>query len=87
VQSALSQQLQCLERELGVQLLERSTHHVQLTRAGVAFLVEVRQLLAQVERAAAAAKRAGTGGCPPGPALSVVLVLRMVIAIVRDRTG
>jgi DNA-binding transcriptional LysR family regulator len=60
VQSSLSQQLQRLERELGVQLLERSTHHVQLTRAGMAFLVEVRQLLALVERAAAAAKRASS---------------------------
>jgi DNA-binding transcriptional LysR family regulator len=60
VQSSLSQQLQRLERELGVQLLERSTHHVQLTRAGMAFLVEVRQLLALVERAAVAAKRASS---------------------------
>jgi len=42
VQSALSQQLQRLERELGVQLLERSTHHVRLTPAGTAFLVEAR---------------------------------------------
>ena len=34
VQSALSQQLQRLERELGVLLLERTTHHVQLSAAG-----------------------------------------------------
>ncbi|WP_270094321.1 LysR family transcriptional regulator [Nonomuraea sp. SYSU D8015] len=34
VQSALSQQIQRLERELGVRLLERSTHHVgRATRA------------------------------------------------------
>jgi DNA-binding transcriptional LysR family regulator len=58
VQSALSQQLQRLERELGVRLLERSTHHVQLTRAGVAFLAEARRLLAQAERAVEAARRA-----------------------------
>jgi Bacterial regulatory helix-turn-helix protein, lysR family len=53
VQSALSQQLQRLERELGVRLLERSTHHVSLTAAGAVFLVEARQILAHVDRAAA----------------------------------
>jgi hypothetical protein len=34
VQSALSQQVQRLERELGVRLLERTTHYVALTRRG-----------------------------------------------------
>lgn len=58
VQSALSQQLQRLERELGVPLLERTTHHVRLTAAGGAFLLEARQVLARLERAAAAAQRA-----------------------------
>src|SRR4051794_24246343 len=38
VQSALSQQSQRLERELGPRLLERTTHHVQLTPAGTPFL-------------------------------------------------
>jgi DNA-binding transcriptional LysR family regulator len=58
VQSALSQQLQRLERELGVQLMQRTTHHVELSASGVAFLVEARQILAHVERAALAAQRA-----------------------------
>ena len=58
VQSALSQQLQRLERELGVRLLERTTHHVRLTQAGAAFLVEARQILAQVDRAATVARDA-----------------------------
>ena len=58
VQSALSQQVQRLERELGVRLVERSTHHVALTAAGVVFLVEARQILAHADRAAAAARRA-----------------------------
>jgi DNA-binding transcriptional LysR family regulator len=57
VQSALSQQLQRLERELGVLLLDRTTHHVELTRAGSAFLIEARLILAQVDRAALAAQR------------------------------
>jgi DNA-binding transcriptional LysR family regulator len=59
VQSALSQQLQRLERELGVRLLERSTHHVELTAAGAAFLVEARQILAHLDRATQAARSAG----------------------------
>jgi DNA-binding transcriptional LysR family regulator len=58
VQSALSQQLQRLERELGVRLVERSTHHVVLTLAGAVFLVEARQILAHVERAAGIARSA-----------------------------
>jgi DNA-binding transcriptional LysR family regulator len=58
VQSALSQQVQRLERELGVRLVERSTHHVRLTAAGALFLVEVRQILAQVDRAAGVARSA-----------------------------
>lgn len=58
VQSALSQQVQRLERELGVRLLDRSTHHVALTAAGAAFLVEARRILAQVDRAAGVARSA-----------------------------
>ena len=64
VQSALSQQVQRLERELGVRLLERSTHHVSLTAAGAVFLVEARQILAHVDRAVGVARRA-TGAAAP----------------------
>ena len=70
VQSALSQQLQRLERELGVRLLERSTHHVSLTAAGVVFLAEARQILVRAERAAEAARNTGAGG----PALRVGII-------------
>ena len=63
MQSALSQQVQRLERELGVRLLERSTHHVSLTAAGAAFLAEARQILAHVDRATAIA-RSATGAAP-----------------------
>ncbi|MGO9080060.1 MAG: LysR family transcriptional regulator [Streptosporangiaceae bacterium] len=58
VQSALSQQIKRLENELGTRLLNRSTHHVELTAAGSAFLCEARQLLAHADRAVAAARSA-----------------------------
>jgi DNA-binding transcriptional LysR family regulator len=70
VQSALSQHLQRLERELGVLLLDRTTHHVELTPAGSAFLIEARQILAQVDRAALAAHRAASSA--PGLRVGVV---------------
>jgi DNA-binding transcriptional LysR family regulator len=70
VQSALSQQLQRLERELGVPLLDRTTHHVELTPAGSAFLIEARQILAHLDRAAAAAQRAASAA--PGLRVGVV---------------
>jgi DNA-binding transcriptional LysR family regulator len=63
VQSALSQQVQRLERELRASLFERSTHHVALTAAGAVFLVEARQILAHVDRAAAIA-RSAAGASP-----------------------
>ena len=63
VQSALSQQVQRLERELGVSLFERSTHHVSLTAAGAVFLVEARQILAHVDRSAEMA-RSAVGASP-----------------------
>lgn len=63
VQSALSQQIRRLERELGVQLFQRDTHHVELTAAGAAFLPPARQMLTQAEQAAEVARAAGTA--PP----------------------
>jgi DNA-binding transcriptional LysR family regulator len=55
--SAVSQSVAALERELGVQLLQRSTRHLAITQAGEAFLADCRALLAQagqiVERARA----------------------------------
>jgi DNA-binding transcriptional LysR family regulator len=70
VQSALSQQLQRLERELGVRLVERSTHHVALTTAGVAFLVEARQILAHVQRAVLVAR--STVGMSPALRVGII---------------
>ena len=64
VQSALSQQVQRLERELSVRLLERSTHHVALTAPGAVFLIEARQILAHVDRAAEAARNTAAASAP-----------------------
>ena len=49
VQSALSVSIQSLERELGVALFDRTTHHVALTDAGEAVLSCARQTLASAE--------------------------------------
>ncbi|WP_433296647.1 LysR family transcriptional regulator [Pseudonocardia sp. CA-142604] len=50
VQPAVSQQLSRLERELGVRLLERTSHRVALTDDGIRVLAEVRAALAAVDR-------------------------------------
>jgi DNA-binding transcriptional LysR family regulator len=51
VQSALSVSIRALERDLGVRVFERSTHHVSLTDAGEALLPEARRILAAAEEA------------------------------------
>ncbi len=58
VQSGLSQQIQRLERELGVMLVDRDTHHVDLTPAGAVFVEQSRLILDHVERAANTARDA-----------------------------
>ncbi|MFB6810697.1 LysR substrate-binding domain-containing protein [Streptomyces sp. NPDC056387] len=60
VQSAVSQQVQRLERELGAALFDRSPRHVRLTGAGERLLPEARAVLAAAERARSAVReRAG----------------------------
>jgi DNA-binding transcriptional LysR family regulator len=56
--SALSQSVTLLERELGTQLLQRSTRRLAITEAGEAFLADCRTLLAEAQ---AAVERARTG--------------------------
>jgi DNA-binding transcriptional LysR family regulator len=60
-QSPLSQQIQRLERELGVPLFRRSRRKVELTDAGLAMLDHARRAIDHAEQAAGAARAAGAG--------------------------
>lgn len=60
-QPPLSQQIQALEKELGVRLFDRNKRPLQLTHAGQAFLPEVNGVMTQVERARYIAQQASRG--------------------------
>lgn len=60
-QPSLSQQVRDLERELGVELFDRSRRRIELTHAGGLFLKEARLALSQAEQAARTARRAHRG--------------------------
>lgn len=60
-QPALSEQIRRLERELGVELLRRTTRRVELTPAGEAFLARARRILDEADQALAEAARAARG--------------------------
>ena len=59
--SAVSQQIQALEQEVGARLFERTNRRVELSEAGRLFLEEARLVLAQVDKAADVARRAQLG--------------------------
>jgi len=61
-QPSLSQQIQDLEREVGVALFIRTKRSVKLTAPGTAFLDEARLTLAQARRALASARQAAQAG-------------------------
>lgn len=63
-QPSLSRQIRDLEQEVGVQLMHRSAHGVELTAAGKAFLEHARVALVQAEAAKEAALRAAQPARP-----------------------
>src|SRR5881628_2314116 len=63
-QPSLSRQIRDLEYEVGVQLMSRSVHGIELTAAGRAFLDHARLALTQAEAAAEAARRAAQPAKP-----------------------
>lgn len=60
-QPSLSQQLQRLERDVGVELVSRTSHEVRLTPAGEAFRTEAERIVGRAARAVEAAKAAAQG--------------------------
>ena len=60
-QPALSQQIQQLEREIGVRLFERTQRRVALSEPGVVFLERARLILAEASEAVRLARLAGRG--------------------------
>ncbi|WP_220090823.1 LysR family transcriptional regulator, partial [Micromonospora noduli] len=61
-QPALSQSMNALERQLGVQLLIRGSTGVQTTEAGMTLLDEARAVLARHDQAVTAVARHTSGG-------------------------
>src|SRR5688572_1284246 len=90
--SAVSQQLSALEREAGVQLLQRSGRRVTLTPAGELLVHHAELVLTAVERAGAALAAAGTGLTGPlrigaFPTAVRTLLPAALVALGRDHPG
>src|SRR5260370_15154719 len=66
-QPSLSRQIRDLEYEVGVRLMSRSVHGIELTAAGRAFLDHAPLALTHAEAAAEAARRAAQRTKPPLP--------------------
>ncbi len=90
-QPPLSMQIKALERELGIELLERTSRRVALTDAGRAFLERARTILGAVEEArevARGAERGTQGRLEVGFISSATLsLLPPSIRLFRERFG
>ncbi|HEY4048697.1 MAG TPA: LysR substrate-binding domain-containing protein [Acidobacteriaceae bacterium] len=88
-QSALTEQIQRLEQELGVQLLHRNRRAVRLTEPGTVFLAEARATLTRARQAVERVQRAArgeTGKLRIGFVSSAALeVVPMIVVAFRDQ--
>lgn len=74
-QPSLSQLIRALERDLGVDLVDRTTRRVALSRAGRALLPEIRGVVEALDHLGAAARaRAGTGRLVVGSSEAITSV-------------
>src|ERR1041385_6828421 len=78
--SAVSQQLSALERDLGVELLERRGRSVQLTPAAHALVERTEQILVQLEAAEAEAKAIASASQAPLRAASFAIAAATILA-------
>lgn len=83
-QPSLSQQLQALERDLGADLLERTSRGVRLTPEGREFLPEARAMLAAAERGRLAVRQ--TAGLEAGE-LEIATVRSLAVGVLPGLIG
>ncbi len=87
-QQAVSKSVRALERDLGVELLERTTREVRLTDAGAALLADGRRALAAADAAFERARTVGrglTGTVDVGVSPAVGAAVReQVVDVLRD---
>jgi LysR family hca operon transcriptional activator len=86
-QPSLSQQIRQLEKDVGVQLLDRNRQQVSLTNAGRIFLQQARDILGRIEHARHLARKAADGragdlsvGTFPSADVRILPALRPLVA-------
>lgn len=90
-QPLLSRRLRALERELGVELLDRTRRQIALTPAGQALLPRARHLVDQADHLLRSVRRhererfviAAPTGCDPAPLARLVTLLEEAVVDVR----
>jgi DNA-binding transcriptional LysR family regulator len=86
VQQALSQQIADLERELGVQLFERTARGTRPTPSGAVFVEEARGMLAHVERTVGRV-RGGAAATRPTLRVAAARLFQATHQVVADTIG